>query len=64
MSLIIVESPTKARTFNAILKGKDYYVFATMGHIRDLPSNKISIDYKDEFKPNYQIIKKKEQVVS
>jgi len=63
MSLIIVESPTKARTFNAILKDKDYYVFATMGHIRDLPSNKLSVDYKKDFLPNYSIIKNKEAVV-
>lgn len=63
MSLIIVESPTKARTFNAILKGQDYYVFATMGHIRDLPSNKLSVDYEKRFKPDYKIIKAKEKVV-
>ncbi|MBI4004666.1 type I DNA topoisomerase [Candidatus Roizmanbacteria bacterium] len=64
MILIIVESPTKARTFNRILGGKDYYVFATMGHIRDLPSNTISIDYSHEFKPTYQIIKTKQKVVN
>lgn len=63
MALIIVESPTKARTFNRILKGKDYFVFATMGHIRDLPGNKIAIDYKKEFKPDYVIIKNKQKVV-
>jgi len=63
MSLIIVESPTKARTFNRILKGKDYYVYATMGHIRDLPTNKISINYDKDFKPDYKIIKKKQPVV-
>ncbi len=64
MALIIVESPTKARTFNRILKDKDYFVFATMGHIRDLPSNAISIDYNENFKPSYQIIKNKEKVVT
>lgn len=64
MPLIIVESPTKARTFNRILKGGEYYVFATMGHIRDLPSNKIAIDYKDNFKPKYIVVKKKENVVN
>ena len=58
MALIIVESPTKARTFNRILKysnkdnGKknDYFVFATMGHIRDLPANRMAIDYEKEVK--------------
>lgn len=64
MPLIIVESPTKARTFNKILDGKDYFVFATMGHIRDLPGNKISIDYKNDFKPNYIAIKKKVEIVA
>jgi DNA topoisomerase-1 len=63
MALIIVESPTKARTFNAILKGKDFFVFATMGHIRDLPGNKISIDYQNNFKPDYAIIKNKEKII-
>lgn len=63
MALIIVESPTKARTFNRILKGQDYFVFATMGHIRDLPTNKISIDYNAQFKPDYAVIAKKQKVV-
>lgn len=63
MALIIVESPTKARTFNRILKGEDYYVFATLGHIRDLPTKSISIDYEKNFKPTYEIIKKKQKVV-
>lgn len=63
MALIIVESPTKARTFNRILDPKEYFVFATMGHIRDLPGSKISIDYDKDFKPDYEIIKNKEKVV-
>ena len=68
MSLIIVESPTKARTFNRIFKmSKDdnkYFVFATMGHIRDLPKSKIAINYEKEFKPDYKIIKNKEKVIA
>lgn len=66
MTLIIVESPTKARTFNRILKssGKDnYYVFATMGHFRDLPVNKMAIDFEKSFKPDYHIILNKKKVV-
>lgn len=63
MTLIIVESPTKAITFNRILDPKEYYVFATMGHIRDLPNNKISIDYDKQYKPEYIIIKNKEKIV-
>ncbi len=66
MALIIVESPTKARTFNRILKskGEDYYVYATMGHIRDLPKSSTSIDFQHAFKPTYQIIKTKQKVVT
>lgn len=63
MALIIVESPTKARTFNRILKGEDYYVFATLGHIRDLPKSTISVDYTKEFQPTYEIMKNKQKVV-
>lgn len=63
MALIIVESPTKARTFNRILDPKKYFVFATLGHIRDLPTNKISVDYEKSFKPNYQIMRSKKKVV-
>lgn len=64
MTLIIVESPTKARTFNRILKGKDMYVFATMGHIRDLPSKEIAIDYHNQFEPKYQEIERKKKVIA
>ena len=63
MALIIVESPTKARTFNRILEGKDYFVFATLGHFRDLPVKKIAIDYDNNFKPDYEIAEAKQKVV-
>ncbi len=67
MALIIVESPTKARTFNRILKmkGKDgeYQVYATMGHFRDLPGDKMAIDFEHDFKPQYQIMDGKEKVL-
>lgn len=63
MGLIIVESPTKARTFNRFLKGRDYFVYATMGHIRDLPENELAIDYQKNFLPKYQIIKNKHKIV-
>lgn len=66
MSLIIVESPTKARTFNRLLlEQKDrYFVFATMGHIRDLPSKTLAIDYEKNFKPKYEVIKNKNKIVA
>lgn len=64
MSLIIVESPTKARTFNRILKDKgNYFVFATQGHIRDLPKDRLAVDYQKDFQPEYVIIKNKEKIV-
>src|SRR6266478_7879910 len=58
MDLIIVESPTKAKTLNKFL-GKDYEVEATMGHIMDLPKSKIGIDVENNFKPDYQEMPKK-----
>ncbi|MFH1827516.1 MAG: type I DNA topoisomerase [bacterium] len=64
MTLIIVESPTKARTFNKILKGQDYFVYATLGHFRDLPNKKIAINYEKDFKPEYNIMPKKLNVVN
>ena len=63
MALIIVGSPTKARTFNRILKGKEHYVFATLGHIRDLPPQEIAINYQNQFEPMYQEILKKKKVI-
>jgi DNA topoisomerase-1 len=63
MNLIIVESPTKANTFNKFLKGKDFHVEATMGHVRDLPEKKLGIDLEHDFKPDYEISSKKKDVV-
>ncbi len=59
--LLIVESPTKARTIGKYL-GSDYNVLATVGHIRDLPSNKMAVDLKD-FEVEYVIDDKKKKVV-
>lgn len=67
MALIVVESPTKARTFNRILKIKEwdskYFVFATVGHFRDLPSKTTAIDFKHNFRPEYEIMEKKQKMV-
>ncbi|OGK38129.1 DNA topoisomerase I [Candidatus Roizmanbacteria bacterium RIFCSPHIGHO2_12_FULL_41_11] len=67
MSLIVVESPTKARTFNRILKskdwGRDYYVFATVGHFRDLPKEELAIDYSKQFRPKYELMANKQKVI-
>lgn len=57
--LVIVESPAKAKTIKKFL-GKDYNITASMGHVRDLPTSKLSVDIKNNFKPQYEIIKGKE----
>lgn len=61
--LVIVESPTKARTIFAIL-GKDYEVTSSMGHVVDLPANKLSVDVEHDFTPIYRVIKGKEKIIS
>ncbi len=60
--LIIVESPTKVKTIKKYL-GKDYDVTASMGHIRDLPAAKLSVDIKNDFAPKYSVVKGKEKLV-
>jgi len=63
MRLVIVESPSKAKTIEKYL-GKDFTVRASVGHIRDLPkSNKQAIDIPAGFVPHYEISKGKEKVV-
>ena len=62
MNLIIVESPTKARTLARFL-GKDFAVEATMGHIKDLPKSKLSIDVENNFDPQYVDVPDKEKVI-
>jgi DNA topoisomerase-1 len=64
MKLLIVESPSKAKTIGKYL-GKEYEVRASVGHIRDLPkSNKKAIDITNGFIPHYEISPGKEKVVS
>jgi DNA topoisomerase-1 len=60
--LVIVESPAKAKTIQKYL-GPGYDVIASMGHVRDLPENRLSVDVKNNFKPKYDIIKGKEKLV-
>lgn len=60
--LIIVESPTKARTLTRFL-GEGYNIKATMGHIRDLPQNRLGVNINDNFDPTYQILPKKKDLV-
>lgn len=61
-NLVIVESPAKAKTIKKYL-GNDYDVVASMGHVRDLPKARLSVDIKNNFTPKYDIIKGKEKLV-
>lgn len=61
-NLVIVESPAKAKTIKKYL-GKDYDVIASMGHVRDLPNARLSVDIKNNYEPKYSIIKGKEALV-
>ena len=62
-TLLIVESPSKAKTISKYL-GSDYVVRASVGHVRDLPkSNKKAVDIAHDFEPHYEISKGKELVV-
>ena len=60
--LVIVESPSKAKTIQKYL-GSGYKVIASMGHVRDLPAARLSVDVKGDFKPKYAVIKGKEKLV-
>ncbi len=61
-SLIIVESPSKAKTINRYL-GKDYVVEASFGHIKNLPKSKIGVDVENGYEPTYVTIKGKGDVL-
>ncbi len=61
-NLVIVESPTKAKTIKKFL-GKDYVVESSMGHIRDLPTSEIGIDTEHDFEPTYVVPKEKTTTV-
>lgn len=62
MDLIIVESPSKAKTISKYLKGK-YRVDASAGHIRDLPVHTLGVDVKNNFEPKYVNSEGKEDII-
>jgi DNA topoisomerase-1 len=63
-TLVIVESPSKAKTISKYL-GSDFTVLASVGHVRDLPkSNKKAIDIEGGFIPHYEVVAKKHTVIS
>jgi len=61
-SLVIVESPAKAKTIGKYL-GKDFTVKACMGHLRDLPKSVLGVDLEHDFEPVYKPIKGKEEII-
>ncbi len=61
-SLVIVESPAKARTIEKYL-GKDFEIMASVGHVRDLPPKSLGVDVQNGFKPEYVTIPEKKKVV-
>ncbi|MDX9702049.1 MAG: type I DNA topoisomerase [Candidatus Auribacterota bacterium] len=62
-SLVIVESPAKAKTINKYL-GKDFQVTSSLGHVIDLPSGTLGINIEENFKPEYTVIKGKKKVLT
>jgi DNA topoisomerase-1 len=60
--LIVVESPSKAKTINKYL-GNEYVVEASVGHIKNLPKSKLGIDVENGFKLSYETIKGKDEVI-
>ncbi len=61
-NLVIVESPSKAKTIGKYL-GPDYLVKASMGHLRDLPKSKMGVDLESDFTPQYIPVKGKEDLI-
>ncbi|MDA3840446.1 MAG: type I DNA topoisomerase [Patescibacteria group bacterium] len=63
MKLVIVESPTKAKTITKFL-GKDYVIDSSFGHIRDLPKKELGIDVENNFEPTYEIPDSAQKTIS
>ena len=61
-SLVVVESPAKAKTINKFL-GQNYIVRSSVGHIRDLPAKKLAVDVQNGFTPEYITIRGKAKVI-
>ena len=61
-SLVIVESPTKAKTLSKYL-GRNYQVLASVGHLKDLPKSKLGIDLEHDFDPHYIVIRGKSKIL-
>jgi DNA topoisomerase I len=62
MKLVIVESPTKARTLSRYL-GRDYTIKASMGHVSDLPKKNLGVEIENDFKPEYVVVPGKQKII-
>ncbi|MDZ4723496.1 MAG: type I DNA topoisomerase [candidate division Zixibacteria bacterium] len=62
-NLVIVESPAKSKTLAKFLS-KDFEILSSVGHVVDLPKSKIGVDVKNNFEPQYEIIKGKEKIIA
>jgi DNA topoisomerase-1 len=62
-SLVIVESPTKAKTIGKYL-GKQYVVKASLGHVKDLPKKNLAVDVEGNFEPHYEVIEGKKKLIA
>jgi DNA topoisomerase I len=62
-SLVIVESPAKAKTIGKYL-GKDYLVKASLGHVKDLPKKDLAVDVERDFTPRYEVIEGKKKLIA
>src|SRR5579863_488289 len=63
MDLVIVESPTKAKTIQKFL-GKDFLIKSSFGHVRDLPKRELGVDVDKDFEPKYVIPVKAKKVIA
>ncbi len=62
-NMVIVESPAKAKTIGKFL-GSSFFVRSSMGHVRDLPEKKLSVDVENNFTPEYKVIPSRKKLVS
>ncbi len=62
-SLVIVESPAKAKTIGKYL-GKQFLVMASLGHVKDLPKNDLAVDVERDFTPRYEVIEGKKKLIA
>lgn len=62
-NLVIVESPTKARTISKIL-GREYKIVSSMGHLIDLPKKKLGVDIENDFQADYTVISGRQKILT